>query len=86
MPSTWLYAITTPYREQLVKYLREHQIDARAIWTALPDLPVYANSVRGSYPVARQIACEALLLPTSSTMNAQAAIRVAEAVQGFFNE
>jgi perosamine synthetase len=62
--STWLYTLAHPERDRIVDMLRAADIDARAIWTALPDLPPYQDGVRGEYPVARRIAAHAFWLPT----------------------
>lgn len=65
----WLYVATHPERDRVVKALRECGIDARAIWSALPDSPLYQPySTQGDYPAARKIAAEAFLLPTSAVM------------------
>lgn len=65
--SVWLYTVTHPERDRVVAYLRERGIDARAIWPALPDLPLYNDG--GDYPVARKVSAEAFWLPTSALMN-----------------
>lgn len=82
----WLYTVTAPQREALVSALRDAGIDARGIWTALPDLPLYANAVRGDYPVARRIARTALWLPTFAQMSEDqirdVASTLADALQG----
>jgi perosamine synthetase len=62
--ATWLYTLTHPERDRIVEMLRASDIDARAIWTALPNLPPYQAGVRGDYPVAQKIAAEAFWLPT----------------------
>ncbi len=43
-------------------------MDARAIWPALPDLPIYADGACGDYEVSRRIAAQALWLPTWTNM------------------
>lgn len=65
-PSTWLYTVTHSERDQLVTFLREHEIDSRAIWPMLPNLPLYATGER--YPVANRVSKEAFWLPTSAEM------------------
>lgn len=64
----WLYTVAHPRRDHLVAALRAAGIDARAIWTALPDLPPYRGGVRGEYAVARRLAREAFWLPTWTGM------------------
>jgi perosamine synthetase len=76
----WLYTVTATDRERLLPFLRAQGIDARAIWTALPDLPLYANSLRGDYSCARRIANTALWLPTWAYMPEEAIASVADAL------
>jgi perosamine synthetase len=64
----WLYTVASAERASLLRELRTAGIDARAIWTALPDLPLYADGVRGEYPVARLISSLAFWLPTWAHM------------------
>lgn len=65
----WIYAAFHPERDRIVSALRECGIDARAIWCALPDLPLYEPySTQGDYPVSRKVASETFLLPTSAVM------------------
>lgn len=64
----WLYVATATNREAAINFIRDRGIDARAIWTALPDLPVYRESLRGDYEVARRIAATAFWLPTWAHM------------------
>lgn len=66
--SCWLYCLHHPERDRLIAHLKANDIDARAIWTPLCDLPIYAGSCRGEYPNARHIGAGAFFLPTSATM------------------
>ncbi len=68
----WLYTVATPRRARTLAVLRNASIDARAIWTALPALPLYADSVHGVYPVAREVAKTAFWLPTWAHMPSDA--------------
>lgn len=63
----WLQAVVVdgPERDAVVSSLREHGIDARAIWVALPDLPLYHQ--RGC-AVASQISRNTFWLPTFNRM------------------
>lgn len=76
----WLYTVTATGREAVIRFLRDRGIDARAIWTALPDLPVYRESLRGDYGVARRIAGTALWLPTWAHMPDEDISYVADAL------
>lgn len=81
----WLYTMLTSDREPFVSHLRDQGIDARAIWTALPDLPIYSESLRGDYNVARRIANTAVWLPTWSHMPEETITLVAKALLSYFN-
>lgn len=68
--SCWLYTVHSAHREHYLNALRAADIDARAIWPILPDVPAFRHCVvkgRG-YPVARRIAREAFWLPTWAGM------------------
>lgn len=70
-PSCWMTVVAHPKRDQIVAGLRAKGIDARAIWTALVDLPIYADGVRhetSSYPHSRWVSRYAFLLPTWHAM------------------
>lgn len=77
----WLYTIAHPNRQPIIDALRERGIDSRPIWTALPDLPLYRESCRGEYPVARKIAAEAFWLPTWAGMPDDVINEVCEVVR-----
>ncbi len=68
--SCWLYAvgISGGKKRKVLDELRKAEIDSRAIWTALPDLGVYSEGVRGGYRHARQFSDEVIWLPTSAVM------------------
>lgn len=78
--SCWLYAvgISGGKKESVLKAFREEKIDSRAIWTALPDLPIYAKGVKGNYPTARRLSSEVIWLPTSAVMTNEQVERVSE--------
>lgn len=76
----WLYTVTVTGREAVITFLRERGIDARAIWTALPDLPIYYESLRGDYSIARRIASTAFWLPTWAHMPEKAILYVTDAL------
>lgn len=73
-----LYAMCHSERETIIHHLRSKGIDARPIWTAIPDLPPYKSNL--PFPIARQIANEAFLLPTWALMPEETIKEVAEAV------
>jgi len=79
----WLYTVSATDRETVLAFLRARSIDARAIWTALPELPLYAASVRGDYSVAKQVAGAAFWLPTWAHMPEDAIMFVAETLSDF---
>jgi perosamine synthetase len=78
---TWLYTIATPERAAVLRACAAAEVDARAIWPALPDQPIFRAGVRGDYPIARRIADQALWLPTWAGMPEDAIARVVEAVR-----
>ncbi len=67
----WLYTLTSTSvdRESLVTALNKAAIDARPIGPALSDLPLYAPSRRGEYPVATWVSRSAFWLPTWAGMS-----------------
>jgi perosamine synthetase len=81
----WLYTVTATGREAILPFLRERGIDARAIWTALPDLPLYAESLRGDYSIAREVAGTAFWLPTWAHMPEEEITFVAESLVQHFS-
>lgn len=84
LESTWLYCVASPQREMILDHIRAKGIDARPIWTAIPDLPPYRSSE--PFPVARKIAAEAFTLPTWAGMPKALIEEVAEAVLEAVNE
>lgn len=64
----WLYCLTHPRRDQVVAFLKRRGVDARPAFRALSDLPLYASSRRGDYPIAEQVGQQAFFLPTSALM------------------
>lgn len=77
----WLYTVASPYRDLLLRNLRDAGVDARAVWPALCDLPIYADACRGDYPVARQVAATAFWLPTWADMPPKALRQVVDALR-----
>ncbi|KUO10634.1 hypothetical protein AQJ58_16855 [Streptomyces sp. DSM 15324] len=66
LPSCWLYCVTSPERDAVVKRARHRGVDARAIWPALSDLPLYRPYARLPCPQASKVSRTALWLPTWS--------------------
>lgn len=66
----WLHTVTVPDRDDVLARLRANGVDARAIWPALPDQPVFADQAGhpDDFPVARNVSRSALWLPTYSGM------------------
>jgi perosamine synthetase len=77
----WLYTVAVDDRSPVVTALRASGIDARGLWTALPELPVYAGSRRGTYEVARRVSETALWLPTWAGMPKEAVRQVVDALR-----
>lgn len=66
-PMVWLQAVRTEYgRDEAVEHLRSFGIDARALWVALPDLPLYYQA--HGCQVARRISQQTFWLPTYNQM------------------
>jgi perosamine synthetase len=63
----WLHTVTAPNRSTVLAYLREHGVDARAIWPPLSVQPVF-GPVGHRFPVAEAIASRAFWLPTHAEM------------------
>ena len=78
----WLYTVASPHRDEYIKALRDAEIDARAIWPALPDLPAYQQYVGDNqYPVARRVAAEAFWLPTFASLQESDIARIANIIR-----
>lgn len=76
----WLHTVTVHDRPAALHRLRAGGADARAIWPALPDQPVFA-ALAGrpdEFRVAREVSGSALWLPTYSRMTDEAITYVAE--------
>jgi perosamine synthetase len=78
--SCWLHTITVGNREDILAYVRDRGVDARAIWPALSTQPLF-GSVNGLFPVAESVAQRAMWLPTFSGMSSDDVGFVAEAVR-----
>jgi perosamine synthetase len=68
--SCWLYTVAAENRDVWLSGLRVAGIDARAIWPALPDLPLFREGARAECPVARDVCARAFWLPTYADLTA----------------
>lgn len=73
----WLYTVLLTGRDRAVTALRDAGIDARAVWPAISDLPIYKAGVRRPCPVASYISARAMWLPTWSAMGEEVICEVA---------
>jgi perosamine synthetase len=66
----WLHTVTVTDRAGVLARLRANGVDARAVWPALPDQPVFADQAGDpdDFPVARDVSQSALWLPTHSLL------------------
>jgi perosamine synthetase len=64
----WLYTAVIPQRDAVVDQMRRAGIDARAIWPALSELPLYQAGLREPCLVAEEVAASAAWLPTWANM------------------
>lgn len=76
--SPWLHTILVKNRAQILAFVRERGVDARAIWPTLASQPLF-GPVRHC-PVSEEIAASALWLPTSSAMSDEDVSYVARTV------
>ena len=74
----WLYTVYSENRAEIINFMRANQIDTRAIWTALCNLPIYQSSVRGEYPMAKYVSENAFWLPTWTGMPKETILFVTE--------
>lgn len=82
----WLYTLVLPRRDEVLARVRDAGIDARAIWPALSQLPLYRGGLRGPCPVAEDVARTAAWLPTWAFMPEGVLTEVADAVTSALNE
>lgn len=77
----WLQVVTIDesHRARVLAHLRECGIDARAIWTALPYLPIYKQQ---GCDVAKRISRSAFWLPTFNQMGESEFLKIEEALKG----
>jgi len=78
--SCWLYTVASPYRQQFLDGLHAQDIDARAIWYPVPDLPPYKKE--GGFPVTRKVGQEAFMLPTWADMTIDCIDMICEVLHG----
>ncbi|WNM35528.1 aminotransferase class I/II-fold pyridoxal phosphate-dependent enzyme [Streptomyces sp. Li-HN-5-11] len=80
-PSCWLYCVTAPERDAAVERARRGGVDARAIWPALSDLPLYREYAPRPCVHASRVSSTAMWLPTWSHMPEEDVAAVAEALR-----
>lgn len=76
----WLHTVTVEDRPAVLERLRSGGVDARAIWPALPDQPVFA-ALAGrpdEFGVSREVSGSALWLPTYPRLTDEEIAFVAE--------
>jgi perosamine synthetase len=81
--SVWLYTIQTHKRENVLGCCSRNGIDARPLWPALPNNPVF-TSLRSECPRAEAISSTAMWLPTWSGMPQECIDLVASSVAEAF--
>jgi perosamine synthetase len=79
-PSCWLYCVTSPERDSVVERARLNGVDARAVWPALCDLPLYRRYTPRPCIHASRISRTAMWLPTWSHMPPEDVAAVAESI------
>ncbi|MDX3615126.1 DegT/DnrJ/EryC1/StrS family aminotransferase [Streptomyces europaeiscabiei] len=79
-PSCWLYCVTSPERDAAVARARRNGVDARAVWPALSDLPLYAPHTPRPCPRASEVARTAMWLPTWAHLTSEEVSEVVEAL------
>jgi aminotransferase in exopolysaccharide biosynthesis len=71
VPSWWLYSIRAGAgRDAVLAKLAEQKIEARPIWTAVHQMPMYRDAPRLGGARAEQLAAEALSIPCSVGLTA----------------
>jgi perosamine synthetase len=78
--SCWLHTITVPRRAEVLAFVRQRGVDARAIWPALSTQPLFGAGER-TFPIAEAIASSAIWLPTHSAMTSDAVVFVARTLK-----
>lgn len=82
----WLQTVTLTGRDAVVAMMRDTGIDARAIWPALSDLPLYHPSARRPCPVATAVAATTAWLPTWAYMGERQVGEVVDALARALSE
>lgn len=76
----WFYCHLTNYRDGLIKYLAEHDIQARPIWKLIHTLKPYENSKSVNIKVAKDYYNKIINIPCSSSLTKDEVKIVAEAI------
>jgi len=78
--ATWLHCVLSDNRPAILSALKNADIDSRAVWRPLPEMPPYRDG--RDYPVARSISDRALFLPTWAGMRREQVEAVVRAMMG----
>jgi perosamine synthetase len=65
----WLYCLTSSCRQEVLAGLVSRGIDARAVWTVLPECPVFSGCKTVGFEIAAKIARECPVLRNVHTFN-----------------
>ncbi|MFJ5733640.1 DegT/DnrJ/EryC1/StrS family aminotransferase [Streptomyces paradoxus] len=77
-PSCWLHCVTSADRDTVVERARRGGVDARAVWPALSDLPLYRRYAPRSCVRASEVSRTAMWLPTWAHMEPRDIAAVAD--------
>ena len=83
-PTTWLCALRTPVRNELVAHLNRRGIGARAVWPSLGQQP-FLRSFYRNCAEAESLSGQTLWLPTYFDMNDELIDSVIHEIHGFFD-
>ncbi|MDQ0748899.1 perosamine synthetase [Streptomyces africanus] len=79
-PSCWLHCVTSAERDAAVERARRSGVDARAVWPALSDLPLYRRYAPRPCVHASEVSRTAMWLPTWAHMPPEDVADVAESL------
>ena len=80
----WMFSILVKRRNQLIKYLKSHQIESRPFFFPMPLLPPYKQANQNNhFPVTEKIASQGLNLPTFADLNSVQIKFIAKTIKEF---
>ncbi len=80
--ATWLHTVASRHKPAILQSCAQRGVDARSIWPALPDQPIFRNDWIGhEFPVARRVSAQSMWLPTWAFMPREAIESVATAIR-----